>query len=616
MCGICGVFNFNFQPVGSREIMATEAMVATMRHRGPDSQGLFHEGPLVLGAARLAIQDLDPAANQPLHYQDQGQRLVTVFNGEVYNFVELRSELEREGARFVTRSDTEVLAALFARHGPACLSRLKGMFALAVWNHEAGSLFLARDRIGEKPLVYHQNKNRLVFASDLPSLLASGLFTPEVDLIGVHLSLYFMVAPAPHSPFRGVKKLPPATQMILDHQGAQSEKYWHLDFTKDPALIEPNLCAAQVGSCLDQCVDRMWRSDVPVGVTLSGGLDSSAVAAAMTRAGRTFPAFRIGADTPKGQQEAASAKAVAQRYGLELDESLVEPRDLDKLRRIVRMHGEPVISSTSLDALLLSRRIKDRCTVALCGGGADELFGGYPEHYILPALLRAMGGQGEADMQGLYEQLGCPAPERLLARLKYALGRPALSHAYGLDLRRAKEEALPEDLLEQAYAESGAADPLDALMWQHLGLLCQYSLVDIYDRTGMAHSLEYRSPFLDVDMLELAARIPTANKACLRGDLAGCKQTLRLAMEGRLPDLTLRAKRTPFGSTVPYESWFLRDHQDFVQERLASQALLDSGLFDHQKLDELGLLAACGADVPYEVILGPIMVGLWLEEFF
>lgn len=626
MCGICGVLNLDGKPAGAPELQAVENMLAAMHRRGPDSKGTYIDGPLAMGTVRLAINDLRSVADQPLLFQYRQKNFPIVFNGEIYNFLHLRRDLEKQGVTFKTNSDTEVLAAMFAIHGGDCLVSLRGMFAFAVWNQESQSLFLARDRLGEKPLVYYQDQERFIFASDLPALLASNLFPREINPVGIHLALHLMAAPAPHSPYKGVKKLPTATQLLVKGAKSESRRYWRLDFSKDPGLSDPLECAAQVRSCLDQTVALMCQADVPVGATLSGGLDSSAVVSAMAPRLGGFNAFRIASQTGRGRLESHSARAVAQRYGIRLNETILEPHDLNGLREIAALHGEPISTIVALDALLLSSHIKQSCTVALCGGGADELFGGYKEHYLVPALLKAVSDNGDGqsasdasqkkELCDLFKRIGQPAPEQLMSNLKYGVDRPPFNLAYGPALRQAEEQTGPGRILRDSFRESGAENIVDALMWQHLTLLCQYSLVDLYDRAGMAHSLEFRSPFLDVRMVELAARMPVEQKACAQADLKGCKQALRLAMQDRLPPNTLNLPKTGFGSTVPYADWFWNTRSELIEERLNSEKLLDSGLFDHGKLQELILLNSCGVNIPIEAILGPIMVGLWLEEFF
>jgi len=305
MCGISGILNLNERGMDFPTEREINGMTEALKHRGPDSAGIFIDGRIALGTARLAIIDLSPEANQPMVIGNGDY--VVVFNGEIYNYLELRKELEREGILFFSQSDTEVALRLFIKKGIFCLSDLRAMFAFAIWRKSDQSLFLARDRIGEKPLVYFHHNGIFAFGSEIKALLTLSQISREIDPIGLHHGLRYVTTPAPYSAFKHIHKLRPASYMIVSQKGITTERYWGGAFSTIDLIKDPHDCAQELKRCLDEPVKIMCRSDVPSGATDSAGLDSGVIAATMAKEIPSLDTFCISyqMDGPDKEFEAA-----------------------------------------------------------------------------------------------------------------------------------------------------------------------------------------------------------------------------------------------------------------------------------------------------------------------
>jgi asparagine synthase (glutamine-hydrolysing) len=574
MCGICGIAS----PKGAdRDRLA--AMSATLVHRGPDSDGAHVDGPIGLAARRLSIIDLE-TGDQPLANEDGS--VVVVQNGELYNFRELRRELESQGHRFRTHGDTEVLAHLYEQHGDRFAERLRGMFAAAVWDARRQRLLLARDRFGIKPLYYRTTGDGLEFASELRALPRG-----EIDLDALEAFLAFNSVPAPLTIFREIRKLPPGHLLLWEGGEPRLERYARPapvaagDVRREP---EPEL-AEELRDRLRDSVRAHLVSDVPVGVLLSGGVDSALLAAfAAEASSEPVRTFTIGF-RERSFDETADARRVAERYGTAHRELVLEPDAALLLPALADAFDEPFADSSALPTYLVSELAAGDVKVALSGEGGDELFGGY--HTYAADLL--------AERTGPLARLARPLVERLpvstaRASLDYRLKRfvraahlPPLERHHGwkeifspearAELTGRRSAYDPVDLLRARFAETQGADLLARLQDVDLGTYLVDDLLVKTDRASMAHSLEARVPFLDTAVTDLALALPTGAKVRRFQK----KRLLRRSAEPLLPEEIVRGRKRGF--SIPAAAWLRGDLEPFAREVLSAGTLVRQGFF-------------------------------------
>ncbi len=593
MCGIAGVVAD--EPGDQRAVV--ESQLATLQHRGPDASGIFAEGSAAIGQNRLAIIDL-LTGDPPITNEDG--TVAVALNGEIYNFRELRVELLGRGHELRSRGDTEVIAHLAEELEPVELARrLDGMFAFAAWDERRGRLVLGRDRVGKKPLYYWCAGGRLVFGSEIKALLADASVPRRLDAGAIPAYLSFGYVPTPRTFFEDVRSLPPGHVLSFEPGGEPLiERYWqprlagvdgtaHLDLSLDEA-------AAQVRSSLEAAVGRRLISDVPLGAFLSGGIDSSAVVAIMaSQLDRPVQTFTIGFEDQEGFDERPYGRLVADRYGADHHEFVVQPEAVDLVERLVWHHDQPFGDSSAVPTFLLSELTRGHVTVALSGDGGDEAFAGYERFAAgvaarrfaaMPAPLRttvrgalgllparAIGGRG-ASLGRFAGVAGRGLPDAYRAWISYVQDdeREALidgrASDWGLDDYRA------------IWESSAGARPLDRLLDLNLRTYLLDDLLVKTDRMSMAHGLEVRCPFLDTELLAFAARLPPALKA--RG--LSLKRVLKAAVADLLPGEILRRPKRGFG--VPLDRWFREDLRGYVAGTLGAP---DARLKDHLAPDAI-----------------------------
>jgi asparagine synthase (glutamine-hydrolysing) len=532
---------------------------------------------------------------------------------------------------FSSQSDTEVLLKLFMQRGPGCLRDLRGMFAFAVWDRRRRRLFLARDRVGEKPLVYSQQSGAFVFASEIQALLALPWLPREIDPVGLHYGLYYVAVPAPHSAFKNVRKVRPGEWLMVTPDGVSSDIYWRPRYSGREVLKDRDECLEAVNACLNDTVKIMARSDVPVGAMLSGGIDSSAVVASLAGHLPRLETFCIGYEAAPEGGELGPAQVVADRFGTQHRAMTFGAQDVSSLADVVRAYAEPVAAFGPMHAHAISAQIGRRVKVALTGSGGDELYGGYDDHRRLLDLERwwrvrrflDRWGMGKAaaslPLRGLREltSLGGQASlGRQAAWLRFSAVHNFCEAVYSPRMKELCRGCDPSDLYVEAYESFASPRVLDNFMFQQLSLGSQHTLVDIPDISGMAHSLEYRSPFLDVRMIELAARIPAGFKVAPGQHVSGGKRILRDVLRDRLPPEIVEMRKAGFGSSIPYGRWMLTEWAELVTAKLESQALQDTGLFNSEALIAMFLAAQHARPVSLEHLWGLVTIGQWLEEFF
>jgi len=583
---MCGIAGFLTRPGERAERAIVERMIGALRHRGPDAVGYHVDGRVALGVARLRVIDLH-TGDQPIANEDGSVHVV--LNGEIYNYRTLGEQLSALGHRLATRSDTEVIVHGWEEFGEACPEVLNGMFAFALWDRRREQLFLARDRMGEKPLYYTFADGTLVFASELRALLAHPAVPRRLDPRGVARYLAFDFVPDPHAILGDVQKLPPGHSFVIDGDKARIQSYWEIPFAPEETTDEATWCE-RIRAHLDEAVRLRLHSDVPLGCFLSGGIDSTSVAATAARQHRGINTFSVGFAEP-AYDERRYARLVADRYGTRHEELIVSAGDAATVvGDLGRLMDEPLADMAFVPLYLLSRAARGSVTVALTGDGGDELFAGYPSMGAdwwhqragqLPAPARALLSWLAAHAPGVPDPLrdflralDLPPDARNQPLLG---GLPPYRHAELLsrDARAALAGFEPYGDIAGALASCASDDPTARLIHRYCKLyLAGQNLVNA-DRASMAVSLELRAPLLDHVFVELTGRIPSRLK--LSG-LRSLKRLYKRAMADRLPAEILARGKHGFG--VPFSPWFRGVLAPMVREILGPDRVGRSGLFD------------------------------------
>jgi asparagine synthase (glutamine-hydrolysing) len=584
MCGICGVASAD--PTAPPDPLVLDRMSGTLAHRGPDSDGAVIDGAVGLAAKRLSIIDLE-RGDQPVANEDG--RVHLVLNGEVYNHRELRRDLERRGHRFASRSDTEVLVHLYEERGPAFVDDLRGMFAVAVWDAPRERLVLARDPFGIKPLYYTVDDAGLAFGSELKALLQKPGFKREVDLDALHAFLAFNSIPAPLTIFGAARKLPAGHRLIWEPGRMRIERYSR----PRPAAADElrggstRALAGQLRGRLRDSVRAHLVSDVPVGVLLSGGIDSSALAAlAAQESGERVSTFSIGFEE-SSFDELSQARLIARRYRTDHHELVLRPDAVELLPRLVEAFDEPFADSSALPTYLVSELASGTVKVALSGEGGDELFGGY-HTYVADTLaprLRPLLPPLRPLVERLPSSSAKASFDYRAKRFLRAAHLPPLERHHGwkeifsdaarqallTDGRRAADD--PLRLYRERYAETAGAEPLSRLQDVDLGIYLVDDLLVKTDRASMAHSLEARVPFCDPVVAELALSLPARHK--VRG--LRKKVLLRRAVAPLLPRSIVHGRKRGF--SAPIATWLRGPMEEFARDVLSSETLERQGYF-------------------------------------
>lgn len=619
MCGIVGVAG---NAIGEAQIALARDMRERLVHRGPDSGGEFADPRVALGVRRLRIIDL-VTGDQPQSNEDGS--VWTVFNGEIYNFRELREELVARGHVFRTASDTEVIVHLYEDEGEDFVGRLEGMFALAVWDARRGTLVLARDRLGKKPLLYYEEAGRILFASEHAALLTgmSGARRIDPGAIGLYLRLGYV--PAPHDAFAGVRKLQPAHLLVWRDGRSRLTRYWSPPRPGSLRIAEPD-AARELRRLLERAVARRLVADVPLGAFLSGGVDSSAVVATMAGLSARVRTFSIGFEE-EGFSELSHARRVAQRFGTDHHEFTVRPGELEVLPLLVRHYGEPYADSSAVPTFYLSRLTREHVTVALNGDGGDELFAGYERYFAvklasaldrLPAAVRT---PALSAARLLPDSPHPSSPLRRARRFLLAAGLPPAERYLRwlgvFDRAQLNELLTPEFAAISAVdpehivgePDGFAKDPVAAATAIDLALYLPDDLLVKVDIASMANSLEVRCPFLDRELVEFAIRLPTELK--VRGRER--KYLLKRAFEDIVPRENLYRRKQGFA--VPIGAWFRRDIRSYARDIVLSERALARGYFRPERIGDLveGHLAG-RADHTHR-LWALLMLELWHREF-
>lgn len=640
MCGICGaVWSGRGEALGEA---ALSAMMGRLVHRGPDDSGVHRDGSAALGFRRLSIIDLE-GGHQPISNEDG--TIWIVFNGEIYNFLELRRRLESRGHKFRTQGDAEVLVHLYEDAGEAMFSQLRGMFALAIWDAPRRTLVLARDRLGQKPLVYRRTDDRLIFASELKALLALPQedVPRRVDPMALDQYLTYGYVPQPRTILEGVHKLPPAHYAVWRGDDFRVERYWSPDWNHERRRSFGD-DAAELRETLGEAVREQMAADVPLGAFLSGGVDSTIIVGLMQKAAsRPVKTFSIGF-TDAAFDETAYAEEAARFLGTEHHKFIIEPDAWETLPALARQFDEPFADSSALPTWRVAQETRRHVTVALTGDAGDELFGGYdryralaiseafhrlpaaPRRWLAGAVARLLPQSGKAKSrlraaQRFFERINEPTVDRYLGWMatfdeSSRLGLYSDDQLGRLASRTAPigdaELADPASLLKRAFAAADYRDPAARAMISDILMYLPGDLLFKVDMASMAHGLECRAPFLDHRVVELALAMPLDRKLRLRPGRS--KVILKRAFADLIPPSIQTRRKMGFG--VPVGSWFRGELRDELIEVLLDRSTLDRGLFRPEAVRSLVDEHLSGRRERGHQLWALLMLEFWMRNYF
>jgi asparagine synthase (glutamine-hydrolysing) len=625
MCGIVGIVRLDGSPVNG-ELLAR--MCEAIRHRGPDDDGFYLKDSAGLAMRRLAIIDL-AHGQQPIHNADSTAWIV--FNGEIYNYRELREKLEKLGHTFYTNSDTEAIIHAYDQYGADCPKHLRGMFAFAIWDERTQELFLARDRVGKKPLLYSLVNNQLVFGSEFSALLQHPDISRDVAPEAIHYYLSFMCVPAPLTAYRAIRKLEPGHSLRFTRTGEiKIERYWQPEFSPKVKLSEEEAGERAVEILRDAVRVRLM-SEVPLGAFLSGGVDSSAVVALMSEASSApVKTFSIGFEE-QDFSELHHARRVAEHVGADHHEFIVRPDAMEVLPMLVEHYGEPYADSSAIPTYYVSRETRKHVTVALNGDGGDECFAGYERYAAmrlaeryrkLPGLLRegvikqavnllpsSELRRGRIRSVKRFLQSASLSPVERYLRWVSVLDRAAKDELYTDNFRHQMSAYDPASWLSPWFAHANGAGVVDASLLTDTMTYLPNDLLVKVDIASMAVSLEARSPFLDHHVIEFAASLPEKFK--LRG--LTTKYLLKRVLKKLVPVENLNRPKMGFG--VPIGHWFRDRMKKFLGETLLSDKALKRGFFKGEEVKRMFELHTRGERDYAHQLWTLLMLELWFERF-
>lgn len=626
MCGIAGkLYLDGLRPV---EASLIQKMTDVIAHRGPDGEGMHVSGPVGLGHRRLSIIDLSAAGAQPMCNEDA--TVWIVFNGEIYNFPELRATLVQRGHTFRSATDTEVIIHLYEEYGVDCLQHLRGMFAFAIWDARERTLFLARDRVGIKPLYYCLTEKALVFGSELKSLLVDPEVKREMNFQAVDRFLTYLYLPGNETLLKSVRKLMPGHYLVVKGGRVTSKQYWDLRYTSDPRWRTLDEAAEALGELLKRTVNDHMISDVPVGFLASGGVDSTALLSyAVEETNRKIQTFTVGFSGANFADERPFARLASQRFGTEHHEISMSAGDFrDFLPQYVWHMEEPVCEPPAIALYYVSKLARPHVKVLLSGEGGDEAFGGYPEYRNYLAFerckalagplrglagfaLRAAGRVGPPNRLRKYAAIAnldlpdyyfsrLTTPNDYFNRSKRSLYADGFAHA--VDTTRSTE------FTRKLFAAVRDQPLLNQMLYVDTKTWLPDDLLIKADKITMATSLELRVPFLDHKVMEFAAALPPEFKVKGRET----KRALKRAFRGRVPDEILQRKKTGF--PVPFGSWLRRELHDYVRDTLLNPKALSRGYFRREEVEKL-LAANQSQGACANEMFGLLVLEIWHKQF-
>lgn len=625
---MCGIVGFVGKYSDRSDASILERMNAAIIHRGPDDEGFYVNEGVALGMRRLSIIDL-ASGQQPIHNADKTKWIV--FNGEIYNYQDLRKDLEKRGHRFYTNSDTEAIVHLYDDYGADCLEHLRGMFAFAIWDTSNKSLFLARDRVGKKPILYsHQDNGDLIFGSEFQALLQHPDISREVDLEAIDSYMSYLCIPAPQTAFKQIRKLEPGHWLRWTNGAIETKRYWQPDFSRKIKISEED-AIRETTRILRESTKLRMISEVPLGAFLSGGVDSSIVVALMAQeSSQPVKTFSIGFEE-QDFSELKYAKCVAEHVGAQYNEFIVRPNALDVIPTLVEHYGEPFADSSAIPTYYVSKETRKHVTVALNGDGGDESFAGYERYAAMqiaetynrmPKALRKIFVENPVnllptselkrsrfrDAKRFIQAANLPKTERYF-RWMSTFNRVTKSDLYTKDFAASVSSRNASEYMDQWFAKANGSAILDAaLLTDQMTYLPNDLLVKV-DIASMANSLEARSPFLDHKLIEFAASLPEA----LKMRRFQTKTLLKKVAARLVPKEVVYRRKMGFG--LPIGKWFRGDMKDFVRSVLLSERSLKRGIVKPEVVERL-VNEHINAERDHAFQLWTLlMLELWFQRF-
>ena len=618
MCGVVGIYRFcDGRNVNAEEITR---MSNTFPYRGPDDSGVFCENNLGLGHRRLSIIDTSSRSKQPM--ESNNGDLVITYNGEVFNYVELKQSLEQEGVKFRTGSDTEVIIEMYRKFGEACVEKMIGMFAFAVWDRRQQKLFLARDRMGIKPLYYTINDQGIVFASEIKAILTVLTHKPGVNMQMFDAYMSVGYTPTENTLFQGIFKLKPGHSMTIANGQVTTKQYWDLKFDRQQDLGEAYYIE-KTRELLEDAVRLRLRSDVPLGVFLSGGLDSSAVVSIMHKQGiENIKTFSVAWDSGSLYNETPYARQISKLFNTEHHEYIISPDDfLDFIPTYIWHMEEPVTEAAAISLYYCAKVAKQHVTVVLSGEGSDEVFGGYPIYRYMQALekyrqmpafirkgiinpmLNRLGGKWAK-----YTTLSnLPIEARYQGVSFYDQGLK--NSLYTEEMRQSVAQHTISNTLEEFYRPNQGSDIQTKMQYLDVKTWLVDDLLIKADRMSMAPSLELRVPFLDHRLMEFSATIPT--KYRLKKGIT--KYVIKKAMEGYLPNEIIHRKK--MGFPTPLAILFKGDLKDYARQILDSDKFHSRGYFNPGRIRNVLDEHTSGSADHHKVLWQLVVLEEWHRKF-
>lgn len=606
MCGICG-----FTGKSNRNLI--KKMTNTLSHRGPDGEGFYISPELSLGMKRLSIIDL-VTGQQPISNEDK--TIWVIFNGEIYNFLERRKELENKGHHFYTKSDTETIVHLYEEYGLNFPNKLNGMFAIALWDKIKKQLILVRDRMGVKPLYYFFKNNKIVFGSEIKAILAHPLYKKEINFESLHHFLSLKHTPAPKTIFKNIFALLPGEILIFKNGKIKKEKYWKLTFKEDNSLAEQE-ASRKILELLTDSVRLRMRSDVPVGAYLSGGMDSSSIVALMSKfTNQPINTFCLGYRERFKNKLADfyAARKIAKLYKTNHFEYIMSWQEIpEKIDKIIEAFDEPFAGVVS--TFFISQLIKKHVKVALSGDGGDELFGSYLSHRLAQPLVDYLANKkinknlSQTDREMLIK-LADKNPWRW--RAKYSIfSEQEKQKLYSKFLKSKTKNYNSIYLWKEYFRNTTTKDPLNQVLEAEFKTIFPDQVLAFVDRLSMAHSIELRTPFLDYRLVEFVAKIP--GKLKIKNNIV--KYILKKAVKDLLPEEIVN--RSKEGFVLPINQWLLKDMKDYVESIVCPERLKKHGFFNEALVKDL--IKSYYANQQFEnsnKVWSLIMFQLWWEKYF